>query len=454
MSSIPQQLLLQAFLIFLNAFFAMTEIAVISLSPAKLRKLAEEGDRTAPRLLKLVEEPAGFLSTIQIGITLAGFLGSAFAADNFSEYLVRWVYDGLGFRALPEAALDTLAVIVITLILSYFTLIFGELVPKRIAMQKPLEVARLSCGVVSAVAVVVKPVVWFLSFSTNAVLKLLRLKTEAEEETVTEEEIRMMLDLGEEKGTIGSDEGAWIDNVFEFADTTARDAMTHVGRVTALPLDADARTVRETIRASGRSRIPVYGKGIDDIVGILNARDFLLDQENDAPRPLAELLRPAYFVPETVHAAALFKDLQKRKVHLAVVVDEYGQTSGVVTLEDLLEEIVGNIYDEFDPAEERPVQQLGENLWRIKGSADLDTLAKELGVPMPEDAPYDTLAGMVLSCLHTIPPDGSTPAVQAGGLDIQVERISGRRIETALVKKLGAPGALPDAAVEKSAGTR
>ena len=441
MTSIPQQLLLQAFLIFLNAFFAMTEIAVISLSPVKLHKLAEEGDRTAPRLLKLVEEPAGFLSTIQIGITLAGFLGSAFAADNFSEYLVTWVYDGLGFHALPVSVLDTLAVIVITLILSYFTLIFGELVPKRIAMQKPMEVARLSCGVVAAVAVVVKPVVWFLSFSTNAVLKLLHLKTEAEEETVTEEEIRMMLDLGEEKGTIGSDEGAWIDNVFEFADTTARDAMTHVGQVTALPLDADTATVRETIRASGRSRIPVYGKGIDDIAGILNARDFLLDQENDVPRPLQDLLRPAYFVPETVRAAALFKDLQKRKVHLAVVVDEYGQTSGIVTLEDLLEEIVGNIYDEFDPAEERPIQQVEENLWRIKGSADLDTLREELGVPLPQDTPYDTLAGMVLSCLHTIPPDGSTPEVQVNGLKIRVERIQGRRIETALVQKISGDAA-------------
>ena len=204
MNSIPQQLLLQVILIMLNAFFAATEIAVISLNTTKLKRMSEEGDKTAEKLVKLVEEPAGFLSTIQIGITLAGFLGSAFAADNFSEYLVNWIYNGIGFHGIPLSVLDTLSVIVITLILSYFTLVFGELVPKRIAMQKPMKVARISCGVVSAVAVVMRPVVTFLSFSTNAVLKLLRMKTAAEEETVTEEEIRMMVDLGEEKGTIDS----------------------------------------------------------------------------------------------------------------------------------------------------------------------------------------------------------------------------------------------------------
>ena len=255
MDSIPQQLLLQLLLILLNAFFAMTEIAVISLSPTRLRKLAEDGDKMAPRLLRLVEEPSGFLSTIQIGITLAGFLGSAFAADNFSEPLVNWVYHDLGFQALSMATLDTLAVIVITIILSYFTLVLGELTPKRIAMQRPLQVAKFSCRVVSALAVVMRPVIWLLSASTNGLLRLLHMKVEAEEETVTEEEIRMMVDLGEARGAIDSEEREWIDNVFEFGDAMARDVMTHVSDITAIPLHATDEEIEATIRETGLSHL-------------------------------------------------------------------------------------------------------------------------------------------------------------------------------------------------------
>ena len=324
MDSIPQQLFLQFFLILLNAFFAMTEIAVISLSPARLRKLAEDGDKTAPRLLKLVEEPAGFLSTIQIGITLAGFLASAFAAENFSDVLVQWLHDDLGFQAIPVNALDTLAVIVITIILSYFTLVLGELTPKRIAMQKPLEVAKLSCGVVSALYFVMRPVIWLLSASTNGLLRLLHMKVEAEEETVTEEEIRMMVDLGEARGAIESEEKEWIENVFDFGDAMARDVMTHVSDVTAIPLDATDGEIMETIRQTGLSRYPVYDEDEDDVVGILSARVFLLDRTGDAPKPLKDLLRPAYCVPDTLKATSLLRDMQSQKIHLAVVVDEYG----------------------------------------------------------------------------------------------------------------------------------
>ncbi|RHP31259.1 hemolysin family protein [Lachnotalea sp. AF33-28] len=436
MNSIPQQLLLQVILIMLNAFFAATEIAVISLNTTKLKRMSEEGDKTAEKLVKLVEEPAGFLSTIQIGITLAGFLGSAFAADNFSEYLVNWIYNGIGFHGIPLSVLDTLSVIVITLILSYFTLVFGELVPKRIAMQKPMKVARISCGVVSAVAVVMRPVVTFLSFSTNAVLKLLRMKTAAEEETVTEEEIRMMVDLGEEKGTIDSDEKEWIENVFEFGDSDARDVMTHQPDIVGIPVSADVETVRNIIRESGLSRFPVYGRNIDDIRGILNARDFLLNQKESHPEMVEELMRPAYFVPETVPASQLFKDMQKKKVHIAIVVDEYGETSGLVTMEDLLEEIVGNIYDEFDRAEPANIIKLGENLWQISGTAGVEDIAEELDVKLPEDLDYETLGGMVFSCLHTIPKDGTALDVEVCGLHIHVDQVTDRRIEKATVRKL------------------
>ena len=442
MGSIPQQLILQIFLIGLNAFFAMTEIAVISLSSTKLKKMSDEGDRTASRLLKLVEKPSGFLSTIQIGITLAGFLGSAFAADGFSGYLVAWIYDDIGFKPLSLDTLDTFAVIIITLILSYFTLVFGELVPKRIAMQKPMEVAKIACRVVTGLSFIMKPIVWFLSISTNILLKLFRFSTEAEEEIITEEEIRMMVDLGEARGTIDSKEGEWIDNVFEFGERLACDIMTHTTDMVVLSLHSGSEKVLEIIRNSGLSRFPVYEKNIDDIVGILSAREFLLNLSNSGigQIDISHIMRPPYFVPETISASVLFKDMQSKKIHIAVVIDEYGQTSGIVTMEDLLEEIVGNIYDEFDPAQHPFVEQIDDNLWRVNGCTDLKTLSEVLNMEIPQNPEYDTLGGMVLDCLHFIPADGTVLDVKANGLDIHVETISGKRIKTTLVRKLSPGG--------------
>jgi len=266
------QILIQIVLILINAFFAATEIAVISLSANKLRKLEEEGDKLAPKLLRMVEEPAGFLSTIQIGITLAGFLGSAFAADSFSEYIVHWICVDLGVTALPRSAVDTLSVILITLILSYFTLIFGELVPKRVAMQRPMEMARLSCRLVSTLSVIVRPVVHLLSLSTNGVLRLLGMRTDVEEEQVTEDEIRMMIDLGNENGTIDADEKELLHNVFEFSDQRVGDVITRAADVVALPVNATAQQVLDVIRTSGLSRLPVYGSNENQILGVLNAK--------------------------------------------------------------------------------------------------------------------------------------------------------------------------------------
>nr|WP_308626503.1 hemolysin family protein [uncultured Eisenbergiella sp.] len=435
MTSIPKQLLLQVILILLNAFFAAAEIAVVSLNGTKLRKLEEEGDNKAGKLLRLVEEPASFLSTIQVGITLAGFLGSAFAADNFSEYLVKWVYEDLGFRGIPEAALDTMAVVVITIILSYFTLIFGELVPKRIAMQKSLEVAKFSSGVISGVAVIMKPIIWFLSFSTNTILRILHMKTEAEEDSVTEEEIRMMVELGGEKGTIDQEEQEWIQNVFRFDDISVRDAMTREPDVVSFSLEEGDEEILRTIRETGLSRYPVYDEDINDIAGILNARDYLLNRGCAEPKQMQELLREAYFVPDTIHADDLFRDMQTNKVHIAIVIDEYGQTAGIITMEDLLEEIVGNIYDEFDPDQMPEMVRLEENLWRVSGGVAIEELAEELDIDLPEDTDYDTVGGMIYSCLRTIPADGSQFDVQVNGLDIHVEVIEDQRIETALIRK-------------------
>ena len=441
MSSDPiwPQLLLQLVLIMVNAYFAATEIAVISLNENVLRRQAEDGDKKAARLLKIVETPTRFLSTIQIGITLAGFLGSAFAADNFASRIRDWAVVKWQLDASAAAAVNTLAVVLITIILSFFTLVLGELVPKRVAMQKAEQVARFTCGVVSGLAAVMRPLIWLLTVSTNGVLRLLHIDPNAEEDQVSEEEIRMMVDIGEEKGAIESGEKEMIENIFEFNNMTAEEVMIHRTDVVMLwARDSDEEIVR-TIRETGLTRFPVYEEDADDIVGILNTRTYLLNARESQPRPLRELLTPAYFVPESVRTDALFRDMQAKKIHMAIVVDEYGGTSGIITMEDLLEEIVGNIYDEFDPQDEQEIVPLGENQWRIAGSADLEEVAEALGVELPENEEYDTLGGLVFAQLAVIPEDGSHPEVDVCGLHIRVEELSDRRVEWATVSRLEIP---------------
>lgn len=280
-----------------------------------------------------------------------------------------------------------------------------------------------------------KPIIWFLSFSTNTVLRILHMKTEAEEDSVTEEEIRMMVELGGEKGTIDQEEQEWIQNVFRFDDISVRDAMTREADVVSFSLEEGEEEILRTIRETGLSRYPVYDEDINDIVGILNARDYLLNRGCAEPKQMQELLREAYFVPDTIHADDLFRDMQTNKVHIAIVIDEYGQTAGIITMEDLLEEIVGNIYDEFDPDQVPEMVRLEENLWRVSGGVAMDELAEELAIDLPEDTDYDTVGGMIYSCLRTIPADGSQFDVQVNGLDIHVEAIEDQRIETALIRK-------------------
>lgn len=446
-----QPLLLQVLLILCNAIFAATEIAVISLNDNKLRRQAEGGDVKAKRLLRITEKPESFLSTIQIGITLAGFLGSAFAADNFASRIVTWLVDVRHVTAVPAATLNTLCVVGITIILSYFSLVFGELVPKRVAMQHSEKVARLASGLIAGIQVVMRPVIRLLSASTNGVLRLMRINPNAQQEQVTEEEIRMMVDIGEEKGAIETNEREMIENVFEFNNTNAADVMTHRTDITGIWIHETPDTIVQTIRDTGYSRFPVYDEDIDDIIGILTTRTYLLNERRAQPLPLRELVRDAYFVPETVKTNVLFRDMQTKKVHIAIVVDEYGGTSGMVTMEDLLEEIVGNIYDEFDPQDEQDIEQLGPNLWRVSGGVDLETLADTLQVDLPLDEEYDTLGGLVFSQLSVIPQDGSTPEVDANGLRIRVETMEDRRVEQALVSKLLddealEPETLPEAA--------
>ena len=429
------QLLLQVILIAINAYFAATEIAVISLNEAVIRHQAEEGDKKAARLLHIVEQPTGFLSTIQIGITLAGFLGSAFAADNLAGRLSQWFAAQYALTAAAEAAVHTLSVILITIILSFFTLVFGELVPKRVAMKKSEQVARFTCGV-AFLAAVMRPLIWLLTVSTNAVLRLVHIDPNEEDDEVSEEGIRMMVDIGEEKGAIQAGEKEMIENIFEFDNMTAGDVMIHRTDMVMLWVDDTAEEIAQTIESSGLSRFPVYEEDADDIIGILNTRDWLLNARKASPRPVRELLRPAYFVPESVRTDKLFRDMQSRKIHLSIVVDEYGGTAGLVTMEDLLEEIVGNIYDEFDPQEDQEIIALGDNRWRIAGSAELDDVAEALDMEFPEDEESETLGGLVFAQLNVIPEDGSHPEVELYGLHIRVEELTDRRVEWATVTKL------------------
>ena len=433
------KLLLLVILVLINAFFAAAEIAVISLSETKLRHQAEEGDKKAQRLLKLTQAPDHFLSAIQIAITLAGFLSSAFAADSFSDPLVTWLMEEKGVTALDPHALNNLMVVLITLVLSYFSLVLGELVPKRIAMKKTEGVARFTAGAVSAVAAVFRPVIWLLSKSTNGVLRLLHIDPRADQEDVSEDEIRMMVDLGEERGAIETSEKELIENIFEFNNTTAEDVMVHRTDMVMVWVQDTGEEVLSTILSSGRSRFPVYEEDADHIVGILNTRDFLLNAQEEQPKPLTQLLRPAYFVPESVRTDVLFRDMQSKKVHMAIVVDEYGGTSGLVTMEDLLEEIVGNIYDEFDPQEEKDIEQVEPGVWKASGSCPLEQIAQALEMEFPEEEESDTLGGLVFAQLSVIPEDGAQLEVDACGLRIQVRSFADRRVEWALVSKLEPP---------------
>lgn len=425
-------LLLQAALIGINAFFAAAEIAVVSLNETKLRKQAEGGDKKAGKLLKMVMEPSGFLSTIQVAITLAGFLGSAFAADHFAAPLVN-LLRAWGFTAFSDGALNTLCVVLITLILSYFTLVLGELVPKRVAMKKPEGVARAMCGVIGAVNAVARPLVWLLTKSVNGVLRLCGIDPAAEEEQVTEEEIRMMVDAGEEKGAIEGEERDMIENIFEFNNMTAADCMVHRPDMTALQVDETHREIMKTITESGLSRFPVYGEDLDDVLGTVTTRDYLLALSEGRKKTLRQILRPAHFVPESVRTDVLFRDMQRNKMHMAIVVDEYGGTSGLVTMEDLLEEIVGNIYDEYDRPLPQDIQKTGDGQYRIAGSASLETINEALGIHLPTDQGFESLGGLIYSQLETIPKDGTHPTVTACGLRIRADEIADRRVVWATV---------------------
>nr|WP_164470784.1 hemolysin family protein [Anaerofilum sp. An201] len=434
--SIVSMLLLQILLILLNAVFASAEIAVISMSDAKLAALASQGDRRAVRLARLTSQPARFLATIQVAITLSGFLGSAFAADNFSGSLVTWLL-GLGVP-LPEKTLDTIAVVCITLILSYFTLVFGELVPKRVAMYKAEALALGISGLISAIARLFAPLVWLLTASTNAILRLLGIDPNAEQDEVTEEEIRMMVDAGSEKGAIDREEKQFIQNVFEFDDLTAGEISTHRTGLVLLRCEDEMDRWDETVRTHSYNLYPVCCGGADRIVGVLNAREYLCLSDKSRDSVMAQAVHPAYFVPETVKADLLFRNMKQTGNTMAVVLDEYGGLQGVVTLNDLVEQLVGELAPDDPSRGEGGIVPLEEGVWQIQGSVPLEQVQQTLGVPLPCDE-CDTFGGFVLGQLGTVPQDGSCAQLEAEGLSIRLAEIRGHQLATAIVRRLPQP---------------
>ncbi len=426
-------ILFQVVLILLNAVFASAEIAVLSISEAKLERMAGDGNKRAKRLFKLTREPAKFLATIQVAITLSGFLGSAFAADNFSEPLVDWVL-GLGVN-ISRATLDAIAVIVITLILSYFTLIFGELVPKRLAMKKSEQIAMGISGLVGTISVLFKPIVWFLSASTNVVLRLLGIDPNEAEDDVSEEEIRMMVDAGSEKGTIDSHEKEFIQNVFEFNDLTAGEIATHRTDVTVLWLDEDESAWDYTIHESRHILYPVCDGSADRVVGILNAKDYFRLSDKSRENVLKNSVSPAYFVPETVKADVLFRNMRASHNSLAVVMDEYGGMEGIITLSDLIEELVGDFDSEPEGnVDSGPyVEAVGENQYRIYGNVQLREFDDLAGTDLASGE-YETFTGLVFGELGYIPDDGvHNLEVGLDGITVVVTSVKERRIDEAEV---------------------
>ena len=396
-----KQILLQIILIALNAFFAATEIAVISLNEKKVRALAEDGNKKAVKMLKIIEEPTQFLSTIQIGITLAGFLGSAFAADNFAEVLSAAISKAFNLSADNTKIINTVAVVLVTLILSYFTLIFGELVPKRIAMKHKEKLANSVCGIISFLAAVLKPIIWFLTVSTNAVLRLVGIDPHEKEEPVSEEDIVLMLDAGADEGSLDHDDIEYIKNVFKLDKMTAEDVMTPRKSVISISYDASDKEILEIIEEESYSRIPVYEDNPDKIIGILHACDYLL-KRNEKNFDLKSILHTPVFVPETVSLDVLFKDMQTDHNHLAVVVNEYGETSGIVTMEDILEEIVGEIWDERDE-EIDEFKKIGDNTYKVLCTASLEDFREYFKLEHEEELDVSTVNGWITEITGIIP---------------------------------------------------
>ena len=424
------QIIVLVLLVGLNAFFAASEMAFVSLNDTKISVKAKEGDKKYKKIERMLKSPSKFLATIQIGITLAGFLSSAFASDVFASKLAVILFDMT--HIFSVGIWSTISIVIITIILSYFTLIFGELVPKRIAMENAEKFSKFSISIITALAKIMSPFVKFLTWSTDCVSKIFGVSKE-NEETVTEEEIRMMVDVGEEKGTIKNEEKEMINNVFELNDTEVSEIMVHRTEMFALDKELTVSDVsKKLVEGEYRySRIPVYDEDIDSIVGILYIKELLRANSNTK---IKKIMKDALFVPESKRIDELFKEMQKNKVQIAIVADEYGGTAGMVTMEDVLEEIVGDIFDEYDPVENE-YEKIDENTYIVDGQMNISDFEKLEDIKEIENE-YDTVSGYLLELLDRIPTEEENPIVETDNLVFKIEEFDERRIAKVKVCKI------------------
>ena len=424
------QIIILVILILINAFFAATEIAFISLNDAKIEKDAKDGNKKAKQILKMLKSPSKFLATIQIGITLAGFLSSAFASDAFADDLAPILNSWMPFFSLE--VWRGISIVLITIILSFFTLVFGELVPKRLAMKYYDKISYATISIIRGISVVTAPFVKLLTASTNMVSKIFGV-SESEEEVVTEEEIKMMIAEGEEKGTIEQGERQLLNNVFEFNDIIVSEIMTPRTDMYAIDINDNIKEILDQVDEFKYSRIPVYDESIDDIQGILFVKDILKPLKDGKDINIKKIMREPYFVPESKDIDELFKEMQQNKVQMAIAIDEYGGTAGLITMEDILEELVGNIFDEYDE-EEIDVKKIDDNTYILSGAVTAYELKKIFEIELPE-GDYETLSGYLLERLGRIPEDDEHPVIEDEKLTYKVEEIEDKRIKYVKVCK-------------------
>ena len=406
-------------LILVNAFFAMSELAIISLNDNKIDKMAEDGNKKAKKIVKLTENSSKFLSTIQTGVTLAGFLTSASASTTFASMITDALRGTVVYNALGEGLINGIAVVIVTIIMSYFSLVLGELVPKKIAMQVPEKISFKIVDILLFFSKLFAPLVKILSVSTNAVVRLLGFNPHADEETVTEEEIRMMVDVGGEKGVIEDVQKEMINNIFEFDDLDAGDIMTHRTDMVAVEVGDDLSEVVDTAVSEGYSRIPVYEDDQDNIIGIVYVKDLLAYVGKKMPaKSLRDIMRTPMYVPESKICGDLFKEMTEKRTQMAVVV----------------EAIVGNIQDEYDDEDEE-ISKINETTFTIDGMTNLEEVAELTGTELPEGS-YDTVAGFIIKELGLLPEEGKTYEVNYKNLKLTVLSVDERRIDKVRVEIL------------------
>lgn len=416
-------------LIIISAFFALSEIAVITLNDKKIKKMAMKGDVRAIKTSELLDNSNDFLATIQVGITLSEFLMSATASRNFSEPIA----NAFLFTGMSYSVLESIASIVVTIILSYFSLVLGELVPKKIAMQYPEKISFKIAGTLLLFSKIFKPFVWLLSKSSDVVVRCFGMDPYKNEDLVTEEEILMMVDAGQERGIIEDKAKSMITNIFEFDDTTASEVMTPRVDIVAVPSSMTLSSVIDVALKNGRSRLPVYVEDIDNIVGIIYVKDALQFVNDGIPEnyEILNLARKVSFVPCTKRCDELFSEFTSSKRHIAIVVDEYGGTEGLVTIEDLVESIVGNIQDEYDN-EQEDVHKTSNGTFVVEGSTSISELEDVLDSKIPE-GDYDTVAGFIIEQLGKVPESGEQ-FIYCGSV-FKVLEVKNRRVTKVEISK-------------------